>query len=216
MNIPFLIIIASSLFLFLIAIIVFLCKSIKVLYISNKNCKENERKNKENTCPDDMCSLTNSMDPKYCPSSAIIQKTCQDEVSNDDCKTDSSKQCALELLIGENIHFTVAYICQCPKDENQFLNDLINYIKNNWKKSTTVDIILGNMMSGWFENNSRCIIGDLAELKTFVMNYLNGKYCMTNGIWGSTPHTQVLFDDGCYHPYKTVDILDIKNWKIDY
>ena len=163
-----------------------------------------------------MCSLTNNMDPKYCPRTVVNQIKCKDIVSDDNCKTDSSKQCALELLIGENMHFTVAYICECPTDTTKFINDLINYIKNNWKKPTTIDIILGNMLSGWFENNSRCIIGDLAELKTFVMNYLNGKYCMTNGIWGATPHAQILFDDGCHKGYKTVDILDIKNWKIDY
>lgn len=213
MNILFLTILIIFIILFLISIIVFLYRS---LYILKQNCSIKNKNKDTTTCPDDMCSLTNAMEPKYCPNTTIIQTTCQDVVLNDNCKTDSSKQCALELLIGENIHFTVAYICQCPQDEKKFLNDLINYIKNNWKKSTTVDITLGNMMSGWFENNSRCIIGDLAELKTFVMNYLNGKYCMTEGVWGSTPHTQVLFDDGCYHPYNTIDILDVKNWKLDY
>lgn len=163
----------------------------------------------------DICSSDNTIDPKYCVSSKIFQNDCQDINTDDNCKTEKSQQCALELIIGENMHMTIAYICNCPINKNNFLNEIIEYIKNNWKKSTNINIILGNMMSGWFENNSRCILGDLAELKVFIMNYLNGKYCMTNGIWGKTPHTQVLFSDGCRKPYKNVNILDIKNWKFD-
>ncbi len=163
--------------------------------------------------PVDLCSLENTMDPKYCIGVDILQSNnCP---KDDNCQTDSKDQCALELIIGDKMHMTIAYICNCPSDKDKFLQDLIQYIKNNWKASTNINIILGNMMSGWFENNSRCIVGELADLKTFVMNYLkNQNICMTVGIWGKTPHSQVLFDDGCRQKYNSVNILDIKNWKI--
>jgi hypothetical protein len=35
-----------------------------------------------------------------------------------------------------------------------------------------------------------------------------------NGVWGSTPHTQVLFGSECRTPGKTVDIFDENSWKI--
>ncbi len=209
--------IIANIFLFIIFIIL-----ICILIFRNKGENKSEKiincsticpTIKTSSLPTDLCSLENTMDPKYCLGIDILQSNnCP---KDDNCQTDSKDQCALELIIGNKMHMTIAYICNCLKDKDKFLQDLIQYIKNNWKGSTNINIILGNMMSGWFENNSRCIVGELADLKTFVMNYLkNQNICMTVGIWGKTPHSQVLFDDGCRQKYNSVNILDIKNWKI--
>lgn len=85
---------------------------------------------------------------------------------------------------------TIGYICNCSNTEN-LIEDVIEYIKNN---KLILDVVLGNMMSGFFSNNSRCIIGDLAKIKSMIMSYLTtNNYCLTYGVWGVTPHTEVLW-----------------------
>lgn len=141
---------------------------------------------------------------------------------SDDDTCSGKNQCALELLLGDNTHMTIGYICNCSNTEN-LIEDVIEYIKNNWNPSPKnnkliLDVVLGNMMSGFFSNNSRCIIGDLAKIKSMVMSYLTtNNYCLTYGVWGVTPHTELLWyeDEKCRTPNKSVDVLDSKNWKID-
>ena len=69
-----------------------------------------------------------------------------------------------------------------------------------------------------FSENSRCIVGKLAELKSFVTNFLiNNGYCIETGLWGGTPHTEVLWnvDPKCRTPNAKVDILNKNIWKIE-
>ena len=58
-------------------------------------------------------------------------------------------------------------------------------------------------MGGFFSENSRCIVGNLEELKSFVTNFLiNNGYCIETGLWGRTPNAKVY-------------ILNKNNWKIE-
>ena len=169
-----------------------------------------------------ICSSYNSIDPKYCQKPPIYPHTdeiCKNFLSDDTCS--GKNQCALELLLGDNTHMTIGYICNCSNTKN-LIDDVIDHIKNNWKPSPknsklVLDVVLGNMMDGFFSNNSRCIIGVLAKIKSKVMSYLTrNNYCVTVGVWGRTPHTEVLWEDGKKGrtPNKSVDVLDSKNWII--
>ena len=178
-------------------------------------------------CKPNTCTVKNSINPKYCnkPVLSNIVKTsiCKNMITtNKDSENNivencisGSKSCALELLLGNSTHMTIAYICNCDNTVT-LISDLLTYIKKNWKKTTIINITLGNMLSGFFEENSRCIIGLLADLKSFVMDFAKTKgYCLTEAIWGGTPHTQVLWSSSdCRTPNKTINILNPENWII--
>ena len=109
---------------------------------------------------------------------------------------------------------TVAYICNL-KDTDK--STLIKNVINNCVKDKIVPINIGKMLSGFFDYNSKCITGELAKLKNRVMKYLISKgYCLTTGVWGSTPHTEVLWSKKpfCRIPNKNIDISNPKNWNL--
>ena len=193
----------------------------------NPNCPNPNCPNPTN----EMCSTFNSIDPQYCIKPIINQDlstSCSEYLDNDTCKSDEKDQCALELILGNGTHMTMAYMCNgnniCKNingEKTTLIKNVITHIKEVLKPTNdklVIDIVLGNMLSGFFSENSRCVLGDLVNIKSLVMSYLiKNNYCITQGVWGGTPHTEVLFNDNdCRIPNTSVDVLDIKNWKIDY
>ena len=195
------------------------------------NCPKCDKCDNCDNCPNnEMCSTFNSIDPQYCIKPIINQDLstdCSEYLDNDTCKSNEKDQCALELILGNGTHMTMAYICNgnniCKNtnEKTNLIKNVITHIKevlspNNDK--LVIDIVLGNMLNGFFSKNSRCVLGDLVNIKSVVMSYLiKNKYCITQGVWGGTPHTEVLFNDNdCRIPNTSIDVLDPNNWKIDY
>lgn len=203
------------LYIIISLVVISLLVTLIFVYRHNKN-KESGKDNKK---IDDICSLDNLMDPSKCIGVDITPKDSKCP-SDDTCPSDMTEHCALELIIGDKVHMTMAYICNCPKGKDAkkaLLNEIFDYINRNWKGSRNIKIELGPMMSGWFSENSRCVVGELAELKKYIMNWFNNnEFCITIGVWGKTPHTQVLFDNNeCRKVYDSVDIFDINNWRLE-
>ena len=165
--------------------------------------------------PGQMCSSDDLLDPKLCTKPPVTPLPSKCGTNTDNCS--GTNTCALELIIGDGTHMTISYICNCDK-KDEIIGTVLSHIKSNWVGSTILDIDLGKMMGGFFSENSRCIVGKLAELKSFVTNFLiNNGYCIETGLWGGTPHTEVLWnvDPKCRTPNAKVDILNKNNWKIE-
>lgn len=177
--------------------------------------------------PHEACSSDNQIDTACCPMNSVVVDS--------SCTTQGNNPCALELILSDNSgspsHMTIAYIYDCSKikgKEKEFINDVILYIKNNWTGTPVLNVILGNKLglNGSGFDDCQCILGDLAQLKYFVMEYLaSQKYCLEVNTWGILPHTEVFFDkDGkppggntCFPPNKkTIDVTDKNNWKVVY
>ena len=176
------------------------------------SCEDNNARIKNN-----MCSTDDLSDPGCCtkPVTKSLPSLCNSIVSGDTCT--GSNTCALELILGGSTHMTVSYICNCD-DKDSIISDVIEHIENNWKDEIILNIELGKMMDGFFEKNSRCIVGKLAKLKSFVTDFLIDKgYCVETGVWGGTPHTEVLWktDPTCRTPNLNVNITEKTNWKLD-
>jgi hypothetical protein len=214
--------------LFILCLII----TLLVLILWKKNTKDNKdtKNSKDTTCKypvDSLCCNYKVIDPENCQQ-IKLNKEQKCGVNDDNCPQEFSNHCALELIVGDKMHMTMAYICNCPisnkKNNNEtkkaYLNELVNALKshNYWGKNSKIKIELKDMMGGFFGENSMCVVGDLAKLKDFIMNewFSNKDSCITIGTWGSTPHTQVLFGNGvCGKKYDTVDILDINNWRLE-
>lgn len=162
------------------------------------------------------CSSTPNIDPTKClPKNSYLSapSSCYSNSNPDQCKGTKNNY-ALELNLGNGTHMTVDYICNL-KDTDK--NTLIKNVIDNCVNDKIVPINVGKMLSGFFDYNSKCITGELAKLKNRVMKYLISKgYCLTTGVWGSTPHTEVLWSEKpfCRIPNKNIDISNPENWSI--
>ena len=124
--------------------------------------------------------------------------------------------CALELILGHGVHITIAFFTECPSTikQEQILSDILHLLKHRgYPSHVPIDMVPG-IMHGWFDGDSKCITGLLAQIKHEIMQFLiyNGSHIQLD-LWGTVPHTQVLVKSTCLRPSDSVHIFDRQNWR---